>query len=208
MSEYNKSRYYWIKLTDSFMSSDAVDFLMSQKDGANYIIIFHALCLKTINNGGVLAVKLGKIVVPYDVEKIQRDCKWFAVDTIRKALDLYKELGLIYEDDNGILAITDFNLLVGSQTVGAAKKAHQRLNKVDNCPQDKDIDIDIPTTTTEVAPTFSQVGRYFCSNMDGDYTSEAEKFHAYNAKRGWDCLPKWEETADLWIARIKKHNKR
>ena len=28
-------RYYWIKLRETFMSSDVVDFLMSQTDGAN-----------------------------------------------------------------------------------------------------------------------------------------------------------------------------
>ena len=36
MAVYNKQRYYWIKITDKFMTSDTVDFLMEQKDGANY----------------------------------------------------------------------------------------------------------------------------------------------------------------------------
>jgi hypothetical protein len=58
------------------------------------------------------------------------------------------------------------------------------------------------TTTTEAAPTLTEVYMYFRSCMDEDYISESEKFHAYNAKRGWDCLPEWEATADLWIARI------
>ena len=30
-------RYYWIKLKDSFMSSDMIDYLMGQPDGANYV---------------------------------------------------------------------------------------------------------------------------------------------------------------------------
>lgn len=34
-------RYYWIKLKDSFMSSDAIDYLMSQPDGANYVVLYH-----------------------------------------------------------------------------------------------------------------------------------------------------------------------
>ena len=40
MAEYNKQRYYWIKLTDRFMTSDTVDFLMGQKDGANYVVLY------------------------------------------------------------------------------------------------------------------------------------------------------------------------
>ena len=92
-------RYYWIKLKESFMTSDAVDFLMGQKDGANYVVLYQMLCLKTINTGGKLERHIGEIIIPYDVEKIQRDTKWFTVDTVRVALDLYKALGLIYETD-------------------------------------------------------------------------------------------------------------
>lgn len=61
---------------------------------------------------------------------------------------------------------------------------------------------DITTTTTGDAPTLSKVYIYFRGMLDGDATKEAEKFHAYNEKRGWDCLPNWQATADLWIARI------
>lgn len=148
MAEYDKGRLYWIKLTDRFISSDTVDFLMSQKEGANYVVLYQMLCLKTVNNRGVLARELGEMIVPYDVEKIQRDCKWFSIDTVRIALELYKKLGLIYENNDGILAITNFDRLIGSQTYGAEKKALQRQRKDDNllqggqeediCPPDKE----------------------------------------------------------------------
>ena len=36
--------------------------------------------------------------------------------------------------------------------------------------------------------------------------AEAAKFVAYNAKRGWDCLPDWKKAADLWVARIGEKN--
>mgnify|MGYP000051898394 CR=1 FL=1 len=44
-------RFYWIKLKDSFMNSEVVDFLMSQPNGANYVVLYQMLCLKTINKG-------------------------------------------------------------------------------------------------------------------------------------------------------------
>ena len=56
-------RYYWIKLRESFMTSDTVDFLMSQKDGANYVVLYQMLCLKTINTGGRLSRTIGEIVI-------------------------------------------------------------------------------------------------------------------------------------------------
>ncbi len=153
MAEYDKGRFYWIKLSDRFMTSDTVDFLMGQKDGANYVVLYQMLCLKTVNNGGILARRLGEMMVPYDIEKIQRDCKWFSVDIVRIALELYKQLGLIYETCDGVLAIAGFDRLVGSQSYGAEKKELQRKEqrehvgrlpnagggqKVDNCPPERD----------------------------------------------------------------------
>ena len=135
MAEYDKGRFYWIKLTDRFMTSDTVDFLMEQKDGANYVVLYQMLCLKTVNNGGVLARVLGEILVPYDIEKIQRDCKWFSIDTVRIALELYKGLGLIYENKDGMLAISEFERLVGSQSYGAEKKELQKKRRENNLLQ-------------------------------------------------------------------------
>jgi len=123
-------RYYWIKLKDTFMTSDAVDFLMGQPDGANYVVLYQMLCLKTINTGGKLERHIGEIIIPYDVEKIQRDTKWFTVDTVRVALNLYKALGLVYTDQNGTLALADYENLVGSETDWAAQKKTQRQGQL------------------------------------------------------------------------------
>ena len=122
-------RYYWIKLRETFMTSDVVDFLMSQTDGANYVVLYQMLCLKTINTAGRLARTIGEIVIPYDVNKIQRDCKWFTVDTIRVALELYKKFGLVYEDVDGTLVMTGHNEMVGSETNWAMQKRHQMVTK-------------------------------------------------------------------------------
>ena len=114
-------RFYWIKLKESFMTSDSVDFLMEQPSGANYVVLYQMLCLKTINTEGRLSRRIGEFIIPYDPEKIARDCKWFSVDTVRVALNLYKSLGLIYEDKDGVLALTDHHNLVGSETDAAAR---------------------------------------------------------------------------------------
>ena len=51
------------------MSSDMIDYLMGQPDGANYVVLYQMLCLKTINTGGRLAFQIGDMIIPYDVEK-------------------------------------------------------------------------------------------------------------------------------------------
>lgn len=123
-------RYYWIKLKDSFFADDGpADFLMSQPDGANYVVLYQMLCLKTINTDGRLSNQIGEVIIPYDVEKIRRTCKYFPADTVRVALNLYKALGLIYEDRNGTLTIAEHDSMVGSETDWAEKKRRQLMGK-------------------------------------------------------------------------------
>lgn len=122
-------RFYWLKLKSEFMQGDIMDFLMSQKNGANYVVLYEMLCIKTINTRGELATKIGEVLIPFDIEKIQRECKWFDIDTIRVALELYKHLGLIYEQDNGIIKISEFEEIVGSESYWNKQK---KLSKCKN----------------------------------------------------------------------------
>lgn len=134
-----EQRLYWIKLTDRFMTSDTVDFLMSQKNGAQYVVLYQMLCLHTVNQHGELARKIGEMIIPYDEEKIRRDCKFFTADTIKVALSLYKNLGLIYEDDDGILKIADFDRLLGSETASAerVRSFRERERKALQCNENE-----------------------------------------------------------------------
>lgn len=121
-------RYYWIKLKESFMTSDTIDYFMEQPDGANYVVLYQLLCLKTINTGGRLSRQIGEITIPYDVAKIQRDCKWFSADTIRVALNLYLSVGLIYEDVDGTLVLTDHkNLSEAKQITPRKRKTREKV---------------------------------------------------------------------------------
>ena len=126
----DNKRYYWIKLKTDFFNQDTIDFLLSQKNGCEYVVLYQMLCLKTANNNGLLATNVGEIIVPYDINKIARDTRYFNVDTIRVALELYKQLGLIYEGDNSILQITGFNEMIGSETKYAQIKRKQRKKKI------------------------------------------------------------------------------
>ncbi len=121
-------RYYWMKLKESFMTSDTIDYFMGLPNGANYVVLYQMLCLKTINTEGRFERQIGAVLIPYDVEKIRRDTKWFSADTIRVALNLYMQFGLIYTDENGVMVIANHKNLVGSETDWAEKKSRQRMN--------------------------------------------------------------------------------
>jgi 5-methylcytosine-specific restriction endonuclease McrA len=62
------------------------------------------------------------MVIPFTVEKIKRDLKWFSLEQIEKALDLFSKLGLVSTDKNGFISITNFSRLIGNETYGAAEK--------------------------------------------------------------------------------------
>ena len=119
-------RYYWMKLKESFMTSDTIDYFMGLPNGANYVVLYQMLCLKTINTGGRFERQIGAVLIPYDIEKIRRDTKWFSSDTIRVALNLYMQFGLIYTDENGVMVIANHKNLVGSETDYALQKSSQR----------------------------------------------------------------------------------
>lgn len=125
MAEKDK-RFYWLKLKSEFMNGEIVDFLMSQKNGANYVVLYQMLVLKTMNTNGQLCSQLGEMLIPFDPEKIQRECKWFDIDTIRIAMELYSKLGLVYKNSDGILQIANYEDMVGSETYWAQRKRIER----------------------------------------------------------------------------------
>lgn len=133
----DNKKFYWIKLKTDFFSQETIDFLMSQPNGCQYVVLYQMLCLKTANNGGTLATNIGEMIVPYDVNKIVRDTKYFDFDTVTIALGLFKQLGLIYEGNENILKISNFELMVGSETSSAKRvREHRERKKALQCNTD------------------------------------------------------------------------
>lgn len=116
----NKS--YWIKLNSRrFEPGGDMDFLMSQKNGSQYCMLYQYLCYNTLNTNGELVTKFGEAIIPYDIDKIVRDCKYFSRDTVIVALKFFQEMGLVYEKDDGILRIANFENVIGSESASAQK---------------------------------------------------------------------------------------
>lgn len=126
-------RFYWMKLKENFMTSDTVDFLMSQPNGAEYVVLYQMLCLQTLNTDGVLGRTIGEVMIPYDAAKIQRDCKYFSIDTVTLALGYYKKLGLVFELDNGFLKIANYENIIGSESESLERvRRHRALKASEN----------------------------------------------------------------------------
>ncbi len=123
------------------MTGDIVDFLMSQKNGSQYVVLYQMMCIMCINTKGKMYKQIGEMIIPYDIDKIQRDCKYFSRDTVAVALTLFKRLGLIYEEEEGSLVIAGFENMIGSESDYAKQKREQRKN-VSGCGQDLRIGMD------------------------------------------------------------------
>ena len=146
----DSKKYYWIKLKTDFFDQDTIDFLMGQENGAEYVVIYQMLLLKTAQQGGYLGTKMAEVMVPYDIKKIVRDTKYFDYDTVTVALELFKKLGLVYEESNHILKLAGAEQFVGSESKWAEKKRIYRDNQrtiqgqiEDNVRQEIDIDKEI-----------------------------------------------------------------
>lgn len=149
----NTKKYYWIRLKTDFFDQDTIDFLMGQENGAKYVVIYQMLMLKTAQQNGLLATKTNEIMIPYDVKKIVRDTKYFDFDTVTIALELFKKLGLVYEEENNILKLTEVEKLVGSEGKSAQwmrdkrarDNAHKQITTSSQITSqsDREIDIDI-----------------------------------------------------------------
>ena len=162
----DSKKYYWIKLKTDFFDQDTIDFLMGQENGTEYVVIYQMLLLKTAQQGGYLGTKMAEVMVPYDLKKIVRDTKYFDYDTVTIALELFKKLGLVYEESNHILKLTGAEQFVGSESKWAEKKRIYRgsqrtiqgqigdnvrqeidIDKEIEKEKEKDIEIDIDTDT-------------------------------------------------------------
>ena len=179
-------KYYWIKLKKDFMNSDAVDFLMSQKNGAEYVVLYQMLCLMTVKTNGKLERQLNEVIIPYDAEKIQRDTKYFNIDTVRNALQLYIHLGLIYKDDNGCLSIANYENLVGSESGSAERVRRFRNSKALHCNDDV---TDMKRISNELSNTDIDIDKEIDIDTDKEVINtniscnlEVDKNGSYTAK--------------------------
>lgn len=133
-----EKRYYWIKLKTDFFDREEVKWVMSKKDGTDYMIIFLALCTKAVNSDGVLYTKVGEMVIPYDSDIIYRELNGrFKESTILAALMCLKQAGLIVESNsNGYMQISNYSDMVGSESSSAQRMRKLRDKSASQCDKE------------------------------------------------------------------------
>ena len=219
----------WIKLYIDMFDKRKINKIRRLPDG-DKILLFWVMLLATAgkcNAGGMIFITER---VPFTKEDLADEFD-FEISTVELALKAFVEYDMIDLCDDGFISVRNWEVYqntdrlaeireynrLAQQKSRAKKKLLGAVNDNVNdksmtsqrCHDteldkevEKELDKDLTTTTTGEAPTLTAVFLYFREMFDGDAAKESEKFHAYNANKGWTCLPNWKAAADLWIARI------
>lgn len=116
----DNKKYYYLRLKDNFFDSDELKILESMKDGYLYSNILLKLYLRSLKNDGKLVVNER---IPYNVEMLA-SVTGHQVGTIKQALSMFKELGLIEVLENGAIYMLDIQNFIGK---GSTEADRQRL---------------------------------------------------------------------------------
>lgn len=143
MAEYNKERYYWLKLKRDFFKRHDIQIIESMPNGKDYVLFYLKLMVESIDHDGALRFS---DTIPYN-EQMLSVVTNTNIDTVRSAIKLLTELGIIEIMDDQTLYLKEVKSLIGSQTISAEKKQIQmqkRLEKigggqkVENFPPEKE----------------------------------------------------------------------
>ena len=142
-------KYYWLKLKEDFFDDDTIEWIEEQPNGEKYSLFYLKLCLKSLKTNGILVRNVGEMLIPYDIKKLAEITRT-DVDTVRVAMELFKNIGLIQILDNGEIYLTQLKNMVGSETSKAQLMRNKRAKEKQKCleePKNND-----GNNVTEVLP--------------------------------------------------------
>lgn len=114
----DNKKYYYLKLKDNFFESDNMILLETMQDGYLYSNILLKLYLRSLKDEGRLMLN-GRI--PFSPQMLATITR-HQVGTIEKAIQLFKELGLIDILDNGAIYLSDIQNYIGHSSTEADRQ--------------------------------------------------------------------------------------
>ncbi|CDE12125.1 phage replisome organizer N-terminal domain-containing protein [Ruminococcus sp. CAG:330] len=121
-------KYYWLKLKNDFFDDDAISWMEEQEHGAEYVLFYLKLCLKSLKTDGILIRNVGDLLIPYDTKKLAEITRT-KFDTVVVAMEILKKIGLIEILENGELYLKQVQSLTGSETTKAELMRKSRERK-------------------------------------------------------------------------------
>ena len=219
----DNKKYYYLRLKDNFFDSDELKILESMKDGYLYSNILLKLYLRSLKNDGKLVVNDR---IPYNAEMLA-SVTGHQIGTVKQALSIFKDLGLIDVLENGAIYMLDIQNFIGKGSSEADRKReyrqrieNDRTNVQTNLRQiseksppeieielEKEIEKEIhgsaKSTTTKrkrfEKPSISDIKQY-C--MERNNNVNAEQFFDYYESNGWkvgkNSMKDWKAAVRTW----------
>lgn len=121
----DNKKYYYIRLKDNFFDSNEIVLLESMQDGYLYSNILLKLYLRSLKDNGKL---MFNDRIPYNPQMIATITR-HQVGTVEKALQIFKDMGLIEILDNGAIYMLDIQQFIGQSSTEADRIRNYR-NKI------------------------------------------------------------------------------
>lgn len=220
----DNKKYYYLRLKDNFFDGDELKILESMKDGYLYSNILLKLYLRSLKNDGKLVVNDR---IPYNAEMLA-SVTGHQIGTIKQALSIFKDLGLIDVLENGAIYMLDIQNFIGRGSSEADRKREYRQRietdrtnvqtKVREISEksppeielelekeikiEKEIDSSASTTTKRKRfekPTLSEIKAY-C--IERGNKVDAQHFFDYYESNGWrvgkNSMKNWQAAVRTW----------
>lgn len=180
----DNKKYYYLKLKENFFESDSMILLESMKDGYLYSNILMKLYLRSLKDNGRLMLNG---TIPYNSQMLASVTR-HQVGTLEKALDIFKELGLIEILDSGAIYMMDIQNFIGRSSTEAdrQRKYYNRIESEKSCKEEckKSYKNSTPELEIEIEKEID-INNNICSPEPDERESNFEKIYAiYPKKRG------------------------
>ena len=193
----DNKKYYYMRLKENFFDDDNMLILESMPDGYLYSNILLKLYLRSLKDDGRLMLN-GRI--PYNPQMLATVTR-HQIGTVERAINIFKDLGLIEILDNGAIYMMDIQNYIGESSSEGDRKRLQRKrvenekkalesgqmsNKyLDKYPPEIEIEKereDKKASSRFIPPTLEEVSAFIAEN---NYRVNAEKFIDYYNANGW-----------------------
>lgn len=118
----DSKKYYYLKLKDNFFDREEITVIESMPNGYKYSNILLKMYLKSLKREGKLMVT---DYIPYNLKTLSAVLK-HDEDTLKTAIELFKEFRLIEVLDNGQIYMNDIQNFVGLSSTEADRKREYR----------------------------------------------------------------------------------
>ena len=190
----DNKKYYYLRLKENFFDSDEMKILESMKDGYLYSNILLKLYLRSLKNDGKLVVNDR---IPYNAEMLA-SVTGHQIGTVKQALSIFKDLGLIDVLENGAIYMLDIQNFIGKCSSEADRKREYRQR--------------IETDRTNVQTKVRQISEKSPPEIEKDIEINKELYKEKDIDIDTLSLCEqktlihdvWEDAFDLITANVKK----